>query len=141
MDLITQYIFSTVILGSVFGFFEAMMMVGTIGKEHVSDFWKHKYKYDIHIWLTCIRMLVYGFIMLSVFSTVKEMVFYIIPVMTGFSFWHDGFYYYTRKKIDGAYNGFFDKSTTTTAKFSFDIYGRSLLLLISLLIIIGYYIK
>jgi len=61
-----------------------------------------------------------------------------ISLVTMFPYFHDGFYYYFRNKIDGSYpKGFKDTSNTSTAKTNtLDYRTRTLLLLIHTLILI-----
>lgn len=55
-----------------------------------------------------------------------------------FPFFQVGSYFESRKKIDRAYRGFWDDSTTSTAKLNFSFKTRTILLIISLLILIIY---
>lgn len=58
-----------------------------------------------------------------------------LAIVLGFSFWHNGFYYYTRSKLDDAYEGFMDQSETTSAKTSLSFLGRLIAFVVSLILI------
>jgi hypothetical protein len=55
-----------------------------------------------------------------------------------FPFFHNGFYYVGRNKIDKAYKGFFSDSVTSTSMVNFTAPLRVAMLIISILILITY---
>lgn len=131
--LITQYIIS-IFIAMFLGALEGLMFCGYVGKEHISDFWMRKTKLDIHVLLTLIRVFIYLPMFLSLIFPVN--VFYGLATITMFPFFHDGQYYYTRHLLDGAYNGWKDESSTTSAKFSLSYKERVIALVISFCLII-----
>jgi hypothetical protein len=61
-----------------------------------------------------------------------------IAYILSFPFFQDSFYYEGRKRIDGAYKGFWDDSATSTAKLNFKFKTRLLLFLFGILTIVLY---
>ncbi len=73
-------------------------------------------KVDEHVWFTLQRALVVSLIFFMNFS-ILHVFFLLLSLALCFPFFHDGMYYVQRKKLDGIYpKGFFDQSTTSTAK-------------------------
>lgn len=124
------YIFS-VLIAMFLGLFEALLFSTNLRGEHISSFFKRKFKYDIHIFLTLMRFVIF----IPMFSVLLPPLnfFFLTSVVFMFPFIHDGFYYLGRKHIDGAYNGFTDVSETTSAIFSLDFPSRTVLFFVSLL--------
>src|SRR5579859_7525209 len=71
------------------------------------------------------RLFVVELILLSFFIGFKfqhpeVLIAITINFVLGFSFWHNGFYYIYRGKIDKTYSGFKSNSTTSTSIFEFN---------------------
>jgi hypothetical protein len=107
---------------------------------YANKLWKTTFGFDVHIFFTVFRVFVFapGSILIYLQSGLLPSALYSVAVLLMFSFFHNGFYYLGRKKLDGAYNGFTDTSRNTTAKNSFNFKKRTVLLIISILIL--YYI-
>ena len=94
--------------------------------------------FDIHVWFTVFRAIVATPICLVVFIQVGwlESILMAAIFVLIFPFFHDGFYYTTREVLrKGTYPKYwFDQSTTTSAKSSFNFTVRVLLLIIGMLI-------
>jgi hypothetical protein len=93
---------------------------------------------DIHVWFTLFRALIAIPLCLIVFKNVgiwesglMAVIFYLV-----FPFFHDGFYYTTRELLrTGTYPKYwFDQSTTTSAKNSYNFFVRTIMLIIAMLI-------
>lgn len=96
----------------------------------------HKTSIDIHIPLTINRIVVF----IGIFNSfpIFEIIQYLFLCVLTFPLLHDGIYYKTRNLLNSKiYNkGFFDQSTTTTAKFSFNFTKRLMLAILGGLIFI-----
>jgi hypothetical protein len=75
------------------------------------------FKWDEHRPKIVQRFLVCLYIVLAIWFrlTILDAIVLDICWVLAYPFWHNGFYYSYRKKIDGSYHGFFDDSTTSTA--------------------------
>lgn len=141
MSVIIAYILS-IIIASFMGVFEAILFASSVKDKHTSDFWKLKMGGDIHLFLTSYRISVYFPIVISLWflSGWQSAFLYALSVVFSFSFFHNGFYYLTRKRLDGAYEGFTDESETTTAKISLNFKERLVLFFISICFLLINYI-
>jgi len=128
--MIYFFYIASVFIAMFLGFFEALLFSTSLRGEHISSFFKRKFKVDIHVFLTLMRFVIF----LPMFSilTPPHNFFFLTSVIFMFPFIHDGFYYLGRKHIDGAYNGFTDVSETTSAIFSLDFPSRLVLFIVSL---------
>lgn len=135
--IVTLYILSLFISSSL-GILEGLLFCGSVGKMHISDYWREKTGKDIHVFLTVLRVFIFssGVIMSFVYIGWIHALILSISIILSFSFFHNGMYYYTRSKLDGAYKSFMDSSIKTTAKNSFSFTKRTLLLLLSIILII-----
>lgn len=61
----------------------------------------------------------------------------IISAMLSFSFFHNGFYYFTRSKIDVPTYNFTSNSTSSTAKLQFPFIVRLIMFIFSIIILIS----
>jgi hypothetical protein len=141
MSVTVAYILS-IIIASFMGVFEAILFASSVKDKHSSDFWKFKMGSDIHLFLTSYRISVFFPIAISLWflNGWQQAFLYTCSILLAFSFFHNGFYYLFRKKLDGAYNGFTDESETTTAKISLSFKERFGLFLISLCLLLINYI-
>lgn len=81
---------------------------------------------DIHVYFNLVRLLIF----IPLMMLVQEKIIFSLICMMVFPFFHDGFYYVTRKILSRGKTypkGFMDKSTTTTAKFSISFFWRLIL--------------
>ncbi len=86
-----------------------------------------------HITFSVERIIVFALIPAS-FFLIQMFDIYVVYVncALGFSFWHNGFYFMERKKIDGAYKGFTDNQKSKgTNLFEFNYNTRLVLEIIS----------
>jgi len=60
-------------------------------------------------------------------TTWLDLIVVSINVMLGFSFWHNGFYFLLRRRIDGKYSGFKSNSIGGTAIFNLSYNTRSVM--------------
>ena len=132
--IIISYILSLVI-SSLMGIIEGVMMMGFSKGVHVSDVWKEKTGKDIHVLLWVFRAFVFSIGIIFIFIDKGWLIsgLYTLSLLLMFSFWHNGMYYYTRSKLDKTYKGFFDQSKDTTAKTSLKPIARSIAFGISLI--------
>lgn len=123
--IIFLYILS-IVTSILFGVLEGLLFCGMAGGKHISEFWQKKTKTNIHILLNIIRVFVFSGFVISTYL-ISDILFtsvFSLSLISMFSFWHNGFYYLTRSKLDGAYYGFMDQSETTTAKISLSFHER-----------------
>jgi len=134
--ILSQYILCMAI-SSMMGIIEAVMFAGFSKGEHVSDLWKRKSGFDIHILLTAFRSLVFfsNSVVIYMMYGFHPMMLFTLSVVMAFSFWHNGFYYLTRSKLDEVYTGFFDQTKTSSATFSLSVLTRTILFICSLVTI------
>ena len=127
--MIIGYIISCVI-ASLLGLIEALLysLKGNKGLKGL----------DEHRWLfTPLRILIFGAYPFTFhFIGFEECLFVFFCALLSFPFFHDGFYYLGRKWIDGAYKGFCDMTTGSSAKTSFEPTTRIMLLITGLIIMI-----
>lgn len=121
----------TVVLGfmasSWLGIMEAMIYGGKMYDS---------FKFDHHKGIYVpMRLTIFLFAASFCFIDLNEVPFVLSCVCLSFPFFHDGFYYLGRKWIDEAYYGFFDMTTTSTAKTSFDPPQRVILFICSMLLL------
>ena len=92
---------------------------------------------DEHRWLYVPqRILIFALAFSFHFIGLEECLFVFFCALLSFPFFHDGFYYLGRKWIDGAYKGFFDMTTGSSAKTSFEPVTRVMLLITGLIIMV-----
>lgn len=136
--IIILYILS-LITSCLLGTLEGLLFCGSVGDLHISDYWRDKTGKDIHVFLTVLRAFIFSgsVIMSFIFLGWLHALILTISTILAFSFCHNGLYYHTRSKLDGAYKGFTDQSNTTTAKTSLSFSKRLFLFIISLILIIS----
>jgi len=132
--IILLYILS-ILISLAYGVMEAFMFVSKVGKLHFSEYFKEKTNLDIHAGLQVLRVLTYLPILLY-FNSIAEASIFSLLIIAMFPFMHDGMYYHTRSKLDGAYKGWGDMQTTSTAIISLNYPERTLLFIGSLVTLI-----
>jgi len=101
------------------------------------------FKWNEHILMILSRGMIILMPLLAFFAqSVLSYVAAVIAFLPMFFFVHNGVYYETRKHIDGAYpKGFFDKSTSSSAKLpTLSFIPRLLLFLLGVALIFIYYL-
>jgi hypothetical protein len=141
MSVIIAYILS-IIIASFMGVFEAILFSNNLKDKHTLNFWKLKMGGDIHLFLTSYRISVYFPIVISLWflNGWQSSFIYIFTILLAFSFFHNGFYYLVRKKLDRTYNGFTYESKAYGAKIELSFKERLGLFFVSLLLLIINYI-
>ena len=129
--MIFGYIFANLI-AALLGIMEAMIY----GKKGHDSF-----KRDEHRWIyTPIRTLFFCLAFSFHFVDLEGCFFIFVSAILSFPFFHDGFYYLGRKWIDGAYDGFMDMTTGSTAKISIPPVARFVLFLTGIMLfLIGWW--
>lgn len=91
-----------------------------------------------HELFTSQRAMVLFLCILLLSENLWDVLMYAFMLSLSFPFIHDGSYYKTRHEVDGAYKGWFDHSTTSTAKLTRYLtpVNRTLMFVMSLIILI-----
>ena len=100
------------------------------------------FKWNEHILMVLSRIMIFAIPLLAFFAaSVEDYVAAIVAFLPMFYFVHNGVYYETRNRIDGAYpKGFFDKSTSSSANLpTFGFILRLALFLLGIGLIFIYY--
>lgn len=94
-------------------------------------------KYDIH-WMFVLQRSLFA-ILIFLFTNIFILLFFILA----FSFFHNGWYFYTRNKLnDKIYpNKFIDSSTTSSAIFEFNFEERVLFFIFGIIFLILNFVK
>lgn len=101
---------------------------------------------NLHPYYTIVRMIVAGLMCYEVYMLGGEgyyiwanaAIFGVALIMT-FSFWHNGFYYLTRRKLSNSLypNGFADTSNSSTAMIELNFKWRTSFFILGMCFIIG----
>lgn len=94
------------------------------------------FTWNEHIILNTVRVLTLSMIILVYYSPKINIWWASAACLLAFSFWHNGFYYETRKRIDVPGYNFFSESTTSTAIIEVSFYSRLGLFLVGVAILI-----
>jgi len=128
-----------VILSMALGWYEAKMFHSDSLR---SAKFKTKYKFDIHIWFNFLRSIPWIASVLYIYYTydIVESVYLGLQILFIFPFLHDGMYYTVRNKLNKYIykKKWFDRSSSTSAIFSFNWYTRTLLFVIAMLFFTPY---
>ena len=112
-------------------------------RPHISQIFKAKFRVDIHVLFTLIRVLVAAPLLYGIWKGVDiiEATYALGFMVFVFPFLHDGAYYHTRRDLSNGKTyprGWWDRSTTTSAIFSFNWYVRTVLFVIAIIFFLPY---
>jgi hypothetical protein len=98
-----------------------LIIIFTLRAMEQAVLWSRKateaFNWNEHILFVLSRLAIFASFVACSYLSWKEVLFGIICFLPMFFFVHNGVYYETRDHIDGSYpKGFFDKSTTSSAK-------------------------
>jgi hypothetical protein len=93
------------------------------------------FSWNEHIIFFIERAIICSIPVISISISLEELIYSLSAFILSFSFFHNGFYYESRRRIDVNYYRWNSNSNSSTAKFEINFVLRSFLLILAVLIL------